>query len=203
MFHFLKNRIQYKQRYGRWNKIDRAISAVISGHIRKSDHVLEMGSSTAHISFRLAQNGCRIDLLDILEDPIREAEKNFKSANLDAKFYVSDIFQHNIRYDLIWNAGLLQCYPPPNQEKLIQHLSGITEKLLLFCPNTDHSKAPNTGGGLRAVGDYKEYSVANIPVFLSKNFFLLEEGVLPAEETGYSFDFLWWFARHNAQEHSV
>lgn len=197
MINFLKNRIQYKRRYGRWNKTDRAIYSVIGRYIRKSEHVLEMGSSTAHISFRLAQNGCRIDLLDILESPIREAEKHFASAGITAAFHVSDIFQHNMRYDMIWNSGMLQCFPPHGQEKLIRHLSRITRKLLVFCPDTDHSKAPNAGNGLRGVGDCKEYSVANIPVFLSEHFFSLEEGMLPARETGLSFDYLWWFARHN------
>ncbi len=195
MFSPIKH-IQYKRRYGKWSKADRTICSVIKKNIKKSDHVLEMGSSTGHISFMLVQNGYRIDCLDIRDEPIRAAENYFKSANLDSRFFVEDILAHKTRYDAIWNSGLLSCYPPPDQEKVIRHLSRITKKLLLFCPDTDHSKAPNTGDGIPGVGDAREYSVANIPIFLYENFFLIKEGVMTKKNTALPFNYIWYYASH-------
>lgn len=179
-----------------WTPTSEAFFRIIKKFIKKEDKILEFGSSTGHISYRLAKEGYDITLLDIRKEPIETAQNNFKKNNIKANFICNNIFSYNNKYDMAWNSGLIQCYDDSDKDRLIKKLVTITNKILLFYPDVDN---PNKKMGtneqvLPGVGNATEYSIRKIPDIVCANFTKLYQGTLEMNNLRLEYDMYWIYA---------
>lgn len=96
-------------------------------------------------------------------------------------------------HDFIWNSGLIQCFSDEKKNELIKHISTLTNRCLLFYPDTDDNSKQLGMNSLQhpGVGDAIEYSVKNIPE-ISKNYFRnIEFGRISPSITDVAFDMIW------------
>lgn len=135
-------------------------------------------------------------MLDIRPEPLEVAKKNFSKNKIRAKFISSDIFQHNDRYDFVWNSGLIQCYDNKGKEKLIKQISFITNKMLLFYPDTENTnkKRGKNKFIIPGVGDAKEYDINHIPEITYTYFNKICFGILEGKIIGLSYNMYWLYA---------
>lgn len=181
-----------------WTKASLAFQEVLQQFIDKGFNVLEMGSSTGHISFRLAQQGYRITLLDTRKDAIEQARENFEAAGLNAGFFLEDFFSHQLKYDFVWNSGLIQCFDDAGKMRLIRHAAELTGRFLLFYPDTNN---PMKTRGINrheipGVGDAAEYSVENVPLLFSSVYSKVLFGRISGPAIEMPFDMLWIYGRN-------
>jgi SAM-dependent methyltransferase len=181
-----------------WTPTSQAFLEVLRRFIDKRFRILEIGSSTGHISFRLAQDRYRITLLDIRKEAIEEARRKYETHGVPAQFIHEDIFSHRLQYDFAWNSGLIQCLDEQRRISLLQHVSKLTTRLLLFYPDTDSPKktAGTNEGQIPGVGDAREYSVATVPIVFSSVFGQVHFGRLPSSVIGLPFDMLWIYGQN-------
>lgn len=194
---FLMHTRKYKD--GLWDPYtptSEAFYHVLKEFINKQDKILECGSSTGHISYRLAKEGYDITLLDIRPEAIDMAKKYFGTNKVIAHFICSDIFNYEERYDFIWSSGLVQCYNDEKKEELIRHLSSLTNKMLLFYPDTEsEGKTRGTNELITpGVGDAKEYGIEYIPEIAYRYFNKVYLGVLNSKSLGLSYNMYWLYA---------
>lgn len=184
-----------RRRYGpyAWSRTSQAFYDTLIQVVGREDRVLEFGSSTGHISFRLAREGYRVSLLDIRAEPINEARQLFAQAGVHAQFFVEDFLQHNGSYDVLWNSGLIQCLLAEQRQQVLRHAATLSRRLLLFYPDTDSSKkvcgADNSK--IPGVGDAVEYSVADLPELFCRYYDNVYWGRLPADKLAVPFDMFW------------
>jgi hypothetical protein len=145
---------------------------------KKTDRILEFGSSTGHMSFILAKDGYNISLLDIRKDPICEAIETFSHYNIKALFYNEDFLSHNNEYEFIFNSGLLQCFIDSDREKFIKHSSRISKKLLLFYPLRDKIIPQKDLSKINGVEGCEEYPTSSIYKIVSHHFNNMERGII-------------------------
>ena len=192
---FLKKVKKYNGVY-EWTPTSEAFYRIIKKFIKKEDKILEIGSSTGHISYRLAKEGYNITLLDIRKEPIEIAKNNFKKNNIRANFICADIFDYNDKYDIVWNSGLIQCYDDKDKDKLINKLASITNRVLLFYPDVENPSKKRGTNEYRVpgVGDAKEYSIKRIPEIFYLNFNEIYHGVLEMKKIGLAYNMYWIYA---------
>jgi hypothetical protein len=161
--------------------------------VERQDRLLEFGSSTGHISFRLACEGHRVTLLDIRPDPIREAAEIFHRAGAEGLFVTGDFLEHYLAYDALWNSGLIQCLSEEKREQLLEHARKLSDRLLLFYPDTDSpSKVRGQDrSAVPGVGNAIEFSVADVPGLFCRHYNKVYWGRLHGKETGLPFDMYW------------
>jgi hypothetical protein len=184
-----------KPRYGpyKWSRTSQAFYCVLNRFIKRGESVLEFGSSTGHISFRMAREGHRITLLDIRQEPVNEARQLFAQAGVTARFITSNFLEHHEPYDALWNSGLIQCITQENRELMLMHATSLSKRLLLFYPDTDslgkvRGANPST---LPGVNDALEYSVVDLPEVFCRYFNKVYWGRLPGDKLALPFDMLW------------
>lgn len=188
-----------KKLYGlyEWTSTSEAFYNVIRKFVKKEDNILEFGSSTGHISFRLAKEGYDIALLDIRKDAIEIAKSNFEKKKVRANFIYADIFDFTDRYDIAWNSGLIQCLNDKDKIKLIKKMASITNRLLLFYPDVENpnKKRGKNETAIPGVGDAKEYSIRKIPEIVYGNFNEIYLGALEMDTIGLEFAMHWIYAQ--------
>lgn len=186
---------QLRRKYGpyAWSKTSQAFYGLLKQSIAPCESVLEFGSSTGHVSFRLAREGHRLTLLDIRAKPIEEAKLIFAKAGVDAHFSIGNFLEHDEPYGLLWNSGLIQCLLPEERELLLHHATRLSDRLMLFYPDTDASK--KVRGEDRAqtpgVNGCMEYSVAELPEHFCRHYDKVSWGRLTARNLGLPFDMFW------------
>jgi len=190
---FIKFR-KYKNGY--WAPTSGAFYKILKRFINKKYKILECGSSTGHISYRLAKEGYDVTLLDIRQKSIGIAKKNFSKDKIRAKFICSDIFEHNNKYDFVWSSGLIQCYNDKRKEELIKKIASISNRMLLFYPDIEN---PNKKKGMNkcitpGVGDAKEYEIDHIPEITYIYFSEIYQGVLEGKIIGLNYNMYWLYA---------
>lgn len=186
---------QIRRRYGPyvWSRTSQAFYTVLKQVVGHGDRVLEFGSSTGHISFRLAREGHNVTLLDIRPEPINEAREIFAKADVNAQFFVDNFLKHNEPYDVLWNSGLIQCLSREDREQMLKHAATLSNRLLLFYPDTDSSNKVRGADSSKppGVGDALEYSVADLPEFFCRYYDKVYWGRLPANKLALPFDMFW------------
>lgn len=184
-----------KRTYGpySWSKVSQAFYNTIICCMKPGMSVLEFGSSTGHISFRLAREGQRITLLDIRPEPIDEARVLFAKAGVKGRFITDDFLKHDETYDFLWNSGLVQCLTIDGRERLLMHAATLSKNLLLFYPDTDSPGKICGTNRLKqsGVNDAIEYSVTGLPELFSGYYNKVCFGRLQGDKLGLSFDMLW------------
>jgi SAM-dependent methyltransferase len=193
---FLKKIKKYDGVY-EWTPTSEAFYRVIKDFIRKEDKILEFGSSTGHISYRLAKEGYNVTLLDIRREPIETAKNIFKKNHIKANFVCGNIFDFNDKYDIAWNSGLIQCYNNNDKYKMINKLASITNRILVFYPDIEN---PNKNKGINehtvpGVGDAKEYDINRIPEIIYAYFSEILFGIIKMNKIGLNFDMYWIYAK--------
>ena len=153
------------------NNVSKHFVVFIERYISKDYNILEFGSSTGHMSFYLCKKGYHIDLLDIRKNPIEEVKPIFQKSNINSKFYVEDFLDHKIKYDFLFNSGLVQCLNYDLQEKFICHAAELSNRLLLFFPERENIIEGNSRIG---VAGCKEYCTKNISILCKKYFDTIE-----------------------------
>lgn len=185
-----------RRRYGPyvWTRTSREFYHVLDRTLHQGERILEFGSSTGHISFRLAREGHNVSLLDIRAEPINAARQMFAKAGVPARFIVENFLNHHESYDLLWNSGLIQCLAPAEQDALLEHAAAISPRLLLFYPDTDDSSGKVRGkdaAQLPGVGNATEYPINDLPERFSKHFAKVYWGRLAGRTMDLSFDMYW------------
>jgi len=193
---FFKKFRKYDGMYD-WTRTSDAFYRILKRFIKKTDNILEFGSSTGHISYRLAKDDYTVTLLDIRREPIEIAKNNFKKKNLNATFICADIFDCTNKYDIAWSSGLIHCYNDEDKAKLIKKLADITNRVLLFYPDVDN---PNKKRGtnehiLPGVGGAKEYEIKRIPEIIYDYFDEIYFGLIEKKKIGFEYDMYWVFAQ--------
>lgn len=179
-----------------WTPTSEAFYSVIKKFAKKKNRIIEFGSSTGHISYRLAKEGYSITLLDIRPQPIEIAKNNFAKKHIKAEFVCADIFSCSQQYDMAWNSGLVQCFDDVGKEKLIKKLAAMTPRLLLFYPDVEdpNKKLGETVAPIHqipGVGDAREYGIKRIPEIMYAHFDDLHFGRVTKEKTGLGFAMYW------------
>jgi SAM-dependent methyltransferase len=182
----------------RWTKTSKAFRMILGQFIARDHHILEIGSSTGHISFHLAQEGYRVTLLDIRRDVIDRARQTFEVHGLKAQFFHEDIFAHRLNYDFAWNSGLIQCFKEEDRMRFLRHAAKLTRRLLLFYPDTDNpaKRVGANGHETPGVGDAREYSARTVPVAFSSVFGRVHFGRLPGSTVDMPFDMFWLYGQN-------
>ncbi|MEW6378193.1 MAG: class I SAM-dependent methyltransferase [bacterium] len=179
-----------------WSKTSQAFYQILVKFLDQGFSILEAGSSTGHISFRLARKGYRITLLDVREEPILQAARNFRRYGLTADLLVEDFFSHSRRYDLIWNSGLVQCFDDDGKVRLISHARRLADRLLLFYPDTDSGLKRTEGGKpdmVPGVEGSREYPVAAVPQIFYSLYNRVFSGRVEGAVIDMPFDMLWTY----------
>jgi len=182
------------------NSVSKHFVPVILRFADKSDHILEFGSSSGHVSFYLAKMGYRISLLDIRGKPIETAQMAFDEAGIKANFYVEDFLSHNLKYDFLYNSGLIQCLDDNEKQLFIEHSLSISSKLLLFFPKRS---ALSVGNSMKGVAGCTEYPTGNIEPICKSIFNTVETGRITTDMTGFDFDFVWVFCDASVRNEQV
>ena len=176
------------------NNVSLRFMPILIRFVKKTDRILEFGSSTGHMSFILAKDGYNIGLLDIRKDPICEAVETFSYYNIKANFYNEDFLLHNSEYEFIFNSGLLQCLTDSDREKFIKHSSKISKKLLLFYPLRDKIIPQKDLSKINGVEGCKEYPTNSICKIVSHYFNNIERGII-SNIYDSDCDFEWIYGR--------
>jgi SAM-dependent methyltransferase len=181
-----------------WTRTSDAFRTVLEQFVRPDFSILEIGSSTGHISFHLATEGHQVTLLDIRRKVIDQARQTFESHGLSARFFHEDIFAHQHKYDFAWSSGLIQCFDEEQRLRFLQHAARLTPRLLLFYPDTDSptKEVGANGQGIPGVGDAREYSVRTVPMAFSSVFAQVRFGRLAGSVTDVPFDMLWLYGQN-------
>lgn len=103
--------------------------------------VLEAGSGSGRISHRLAQAGADAALLDISENALEISKGIFESAGTPGLFHHGSVFEMPFGdggFDVVWNAGVLEHFEPPEQARLAEEMARVCRPgglVVLFNPN--------------------------------------------------------------------
>jgi len=179
-----------------WDEVSQSFYKIIKSYIKKDDKILEFGSASGHISYRLAKEGHIVTLLDIRKNEIKVAQNIFKKNNVRATFICRDIFNEFGNYDIAWDSGLIQCLPDEQKEKLIEKISSISKKMILFYPDIrDPHKIRGTNqNSIPGVGNALEYDIEKIPEITKKYFHHISTGKLEAVEIKMNYGMYWIYA---------
>ena len=181
-----------------WTPTSEAFYKTIKRFVGMTDRILEFGSATGHISYRLAKEGYSVTLIDVRNDSIETAREIFKKNKVKGNFYCTDILNHNARCDLAWNSGLVQCFNDSDKSRLIAKLAHITNRILLFYPDVDNP-AKQIGTNQEAipgVGNAREYGIKRIPEIVYKYFGEIYQGRIDARTIKVKFDMYWLYAEN-------
>jgi len=110
----------------------------ISELLPEGAKVMEVGCGGGEQSLALARKGkFDLTLVDFSEQALAYARKVFAMHKLPAKFQQSDAFSSaSAKYDLVFNAGVLEHYPPDEQIAFLRSLAGQSRKyVLVLVPN--------------------------------------------------------------------
>lgn len=192
MFNYLSSKL-YKTLYGKFNNTSKKIYKLITKNIKKSDRVLEIGCSSGHISFKLAENNYKIFGIEIRKEEAQKAKANFKLINKEEVIYNDNILNHSEKYDFVWSSGLLQCLNDNEQLEIMQKVSQISPKALFIVPDIGKTKTPDMNMYIEpGVAGCIEYPVSLIPYRLSQYFQVVKIGKLKKEDINLEYNFIYY-----------
>lgn len=103
--------------------------------------VLEAGSGPAHDSIIFAENGANVTAVDLSENALSNAKKNYSELDYPLNTINANImklpFADNY-FDLTWNAGVLEHFNDSELEKVFKEMVRVTKRdgiILVFVPN--------------------------------------------------------------------
>jgi predicted dehydrogenase/glycosyltransferase involved in cell wall biosynthesis/2-polyprenyl-3-methyl-5-hydroxy-6-metoxy-1,4-benzoquinol methylase len=100
--------------------------------------ILEAGCGAGWQSLSLARlKKYKISLMDFSQEALKYARKIFERENLEAEFILGDVFtQGEPRYDLVFNAGVLEHYAFDKQVAFLKGMASRSQKyVMVLVPN--------------------------------------------------------------------
>jgi len=139
----------------------------------------------------MARIGYSMTILDILDTPLRKAERKFLDSRLPVEAIHSDIMLVDGHWQGLWNSGVVQCYPPEKREILIKKMCSIAHTILLIYPTVEdrHFPRQNKDDTPPGIVGCKEYPVNDIPSIMSEYCHELYHGSIPPKQLGLAYPF--------------
>ena len=130
------------------NVIQKEISTIVNTMLKKKRKIsiISLGSGIDLIAYHLKkefQDKIELNIFDISEECVSQNRRLFKDI---FTYTVGDIFTHEFgsrQYDIVYNTGLLEHFPVPEQEIIISRIFS-----LLVRPGYYVTLNPHTGGKL-------------------------------------------------------
>ncbi|MEC0329491.1 methyltransferase domain-containing protein [Paenibacillus macerans] len=103
--------------------------------------IAEAGSGTGKVSLKLAEEGANVTLIDLSEQALRNSRQAFFERHVPATFLQADIRNTglpDVRFDLTWNAGVLEHFEEDEQVAMLREMARITKPggtILVMTPN--------------------------------------------------------------------
>ena len=100
--------------------------------------IIEPGSGSGIISARLAKQGYDVTILDLSENALKIAEKNFTKIKVKGDFVKGDIFDMPFEpetFDIAWNQGVIEHFD--DIEDVVRKMDVLVKKngyLVIFVP---------------------------------------------------------------------
>lgn len=176
----------------KYSKISEEMLKVLKKYTCKENTILEFGSSTAHLSYRLALDGYKnLSLLDIRLPPLQEVEKVFNACGVFANFYHENFFDHKRKYDVVWNSGCIQCCTDTEKYEWIGHAKELSDKLILFYPDKTEEQRDIGKCKIKGFDNSKEYDTSLVYDIVSDYYDMVMWGVITKKMAGKPFPFTW------------
>ncbi|MDU5949341.1 MAG: class I SAM-dependent methyltransferase, partial [Paenibacillus macerans] len=126
-----------------WDSLSQTIYEQIREVITLNDRVqiAEAGSGTGKVSLKLAEEGANVTLIDLSEQALRNSRQAFFERHVPATFLQADIRNTGLadaRFDLTWNAGVLEHFEEDEQVAMLREMARITKPgglILVMTPN--------------------------------------------------------------------
>ncbi len=114
-----------------WDPLSETIYDELRAHFDKlaGKKIIEAGSGTGKISRRLAAEGADVTLVDYSERALHNSRIAFRELKVPGTFVLSDIRRMGLpsdRYDLTWNAGVLEHFDFAEKVTILQEMARIT-----------------------------------------------------------------------------
>lgn len=129
----------------RWDSLSQVIYETILKWVNpiQNLNILEAGSGTGKISLRLAIEGAQVTLVDYSEKALENSREAFGHESSQGTFILSDI--RNIqapddKYDLTWNAGVLEHFTFDEKVSIMEEMARITKPGGIILILTPYSK---------------------------------------------------------------
>lgn len=129
----------------RWDSLSQVIYDTILKWVNpiQNLNILEAGSGTGKISLRLAIEGAQVTLVDYSEKALENSREAFGHESSQGTFILSDI--RNIqapddKYDLTWNAGVLEHFTFDEKVSIMEEMARITKPGGIILILTPYSK---------------------------------------------------------------
>jgi SAM-dependent methyltransferase len=103
--------------------------------------VLECGSGSGQISFRVKENESKVILLDVSKEAIKKSKILFASQNFDADYIVGSMFNlpfKRLSLDVVFSSGVLEHFTVEKQQQSVEEgLRALKKggKLIVIVPN--------------------------------------------------------------------
>ncbi|MBM3143762.1 MAG: glycosyltransferase [Chloroflexi bacterium] len=113
-------------------------TSVVADLLPEGGWILEAGCGGGEQSLALAKTGkYQLTLLDFSAEALEKARLAFDREGLQAEFLLEDAFRPgNARFDLVFNAGVLEHYSTDQQGSLLRGMASRSEKYVLaLAPN--------------------------------------------------------------------
>lgn len=136
-----------KAKVEEWDNLSETIYQILRKEtvVKKSKLMLEAGSGTGRISFRLKERGGGdVILLDVSNAAIRISKKIFKERGQIGFFILGSIFEIPIRdnsIDIVWNAGVLEHFSDYERILALKEMVKVCKKNGLIITLNPYSKA--------------------------------------------------------------
>lgn len=104
-------------------------------------HVLEAGSGTGGLSLALAERGCHVTVVDIVQRCVRDALRAAASSAFPMAGAVADLFQlpfADASFDVVFNSGVMEHFQPELLQRGIVELARVLRpggRLVVIVPS--------------------------------------------------------------------
>ena len=118
---------------GGWSYLANIEIRTLKKHIGDFNGVkmIELGSGSGRNSFRLANLGAIVSLLDLSQEVLNRSKSYFDANNVSGNFIQGNIFDIPIQDDkfpVVWNAGVIEHWVGDEQVKVIREMLRISSK---------------------------------------------------------------------------
>ena len=177
---------------------DKSIYKILKRFSNNKKYLLEAGSNTGHFSLKLAKEGFEVTLLDRLEEPILIAKKLFQNEKINAKFVVKDILDYDGSFDLVWNTGVIQCYPDNKRNNIVSKLIDLGKSILFIYPNINDEGFDNNFNLTNppGIGNCEQFVPHDVIDLVSNAFFEVRVGIISKKELGLPYSMTYIFGQN-------
>lgn len=113
-----------------WNYLSQTIYEILKGELGtfSGKKIAEIGSGSGRISARLASEGAEVTAFDISSEALKISKQMFTRMALKGTHIKGSMFEIGIRperYDVVWNAGVLEHFSKTEQACALKEMARI------------------------------------------------------------------------------